>query len=102
LFAWKGTLVALGVAFDKDAVDKLLFLSICPTDYLIVSGDGLLHYSRLVAAGLASVAMKANNAWQIVTYAINISPRGRQLVDAWKSGDKGRLAEALVGSASGD
>ena len=48
-------LVALSHAFDVESVDRLLFLSLCPKDYLVVSGDGLLSFSRLIAAGLASV-----------------------------------------------
>ncbi len=96
LYAWKGVLAALGMAFDREAIDRLMFLSLCPIDYLVVSGDGLLHYSRLIAAGLARVDMKANNAWQLVTYAVNISPKGRLLIDAWKTGDRQLVAEALA------
>jgi hypothetical protein len=88
-------LVALSHAFDVESVDRLLFLSLCPKDYLVVSGDGLLAFSRLIAAGLASVEQKANNAWQLVTYAVNISPKGKLLMDAWKQGDRTRLANAL-------
>lgn len=95
LHAWKGILVALGAAFDQEAVDRLLFLAMCPKDYLVVSGDGLLHFSRLIAAGFVHVEQKANNAWQIVTYALNISPKGKQLIDAWKTGDRTLVAEAL-------
>ncbi len=73
-----------------------MFLSMCPKDYLVVSGDGLLHYSRLIAANLAMVEQKANNAWQLVTYAINISPKGQQLIDAWRSGDRNLVAAALM------
>jgi hypothetical protein len=100
LYSWKGVLVALGAAFDREAIDRLLFLSMCPKDYLVVSGDGLLHYSRLIAAGLARVDMKANNAWQIVTYAINISGKGRLLIDAWRSGDRQLVADALASTGA--
>ena len=95
LHAWKGILVAMGAAFDREAIDRLMFLSMYPDDYLVVSGDGLLHYSRLIAADFATVELKANNAWQLVTYAINISQRGRQLIEAWKTGDRGLVAHAL-------
>ena len=54
-------LVAISRAFDLDAVDRLLFLSACKKDFLIVSGDGLLHFARIIAAGMASVEQKANN-----------------------------------------
>jgi hypothetical protein len=78
IYAYKSMLVALSLAFDLDAVDRLLFLNGCSKDFLVVSGDGLLHFGRLIAAGLAPMDQKANNNWQIVTYAINISQKGRQ------------------------
>lgn len=89
-------LVAINRAFDLEAIDRLLFLEICPEDFLIVSGDGLLHYSRLIAAGLATMAMKANNMWELVTYAVNISEKGRQLIRAWKQGDRTAIQAALA------
>lgn len=95
LYAWKGTLVALNGAFDNETIDRLIFLSMCPVDYLVVSGDGLLHFSRMIAAELAIVELKANNNWNIVTYAVNISDKGRMLVDAWKSGNRDEVAKAL-------
>lgn len=100
IYAYKAMLVAIGRAFDLEAVDRLLFLNMCPKDYLILSGDGVLHFARLIAAGLAEVAMKANNAWQLVTYAVNISDKGRQLIEAWGQGDRARLVQALGGPAS--
>jgi hypothetical protein len=97
IYAYKAMLVAISRAFDLEAVDRLLFLNMCPKDYLVLSGDGLLHFARLIAAGLARVEQKANNAWQIVTYAVNISDRGRQLIHAWQLGDRSQLAEVLSG-----
>ena len=101
IYAYKAMLVALSRAFDLDAVDQLLFLVMCPRDFLVVSGDGLLHFGRLVAAGLASVEQKANNNWQIVSYAINISEKGKQIIEAWKSGDRVRLKQTLGGPVPG-
>ena len=75
IYAYKSMLVAIGRAFDIEAVDRLLFVSICPKDYLVLSGDGILHFSRLIAAGLVAVEQKANNVWQLVTYAVNISAK---------------------------
>ena len=89
-------LVALSHAFDIGTIDRMLFLGMCPKDYLVVTGDGLLNFSRLIAAGLATVEQKANNAWQLVTYAVNISEKGRQLVSAWRKGDRARLSEVLT------
>ena len=95
LHSWKGILVALGAAFDREAIDQLNFLSLCSKDYLVVSGDGLLHYSRLISAGLASVEQKGNNNWLIVSYAINISEKGQRLIEAWKSGNREAIGLAL-------
>lgn len=99
IYAYKSMLVAISRAFDVEAVDKLFFLAMHEKDFLIVSGDGALHFARLVAGGLASVTQKANNAWQIVTYAVNLSERGLQLVHAWKSGDRLQLALVLAEAA---
>lgn len=95
IYAYKSMLVAIGRAFDVEAVDRLLFLAMCPKDYLVVSGDGVLHFSRLIAAGLVRVEQKANNAWQLVTYAINISDKGRMLMHAWQQGNRSQMEVAL-------
>lgn len=51
---WKAILVALSQAFDVDAVDKLLFLSILEDPKMLkVSGDGVLSFAHLIGAGLA-------------------------------------------------
>jgi HNH endonuclease len=97
IYAYKAMLVAISRAFDLDAVDRLLFLSPLRKDDLVVSGDGLLHFGRLIAAGLVSFKQKANNNWQIVTYAVNISVKGKQLVEAWRQGDRTRLQQIIGG-----
>jgi HNH endonuclease len=97
IYVWKSMLVAITRAFDLEAIDRLLFLEPLTTDFLVVSGDGLLHFGRLIAAGLATMTAKANNNWQIVTYAVNISPKGKMLVEAWKAGDRTRLKEVIGG-----
>lgn len=101
IYVYKSMLVAITRAFDVEAIDRLLFLNSCKKDFLVVSGDGLLHFSRLIAANLANVVQKANNNWQIVTYAVNISARGRHLVEAWQLGDRVGLRLAMVGDLSG-
>jgi hypothetical protein len=95
IYAYKAMLVSLSNAFDLEAIDKLLFLEMCPEDYLIVSGDGVLNFSRLIAAGLASVKLMVNNANQLVTYSINLSDKGRHLITAWKSGNRNIISEFL-------
>ncbi|MBI3407540.1 MAG: HNH endonuclease [Planctomycetes bacterium] len=101
IYAWKAMLVAITRAFDVEAIDRLLFLESCKKDFLVVSGDGLLWFGRLIAAGLASVDQKSNNNWQIVTYAVNISYKGCQLIEAWKQGDRTRLRKVMSGPVPG-
>jgi hypothetical protein len=47
------------------------------------------------------VEQKANNNWQIVTYAVNISEKGKLLIDAWQQGDRTRLSQVLGGPVPG-
>jgi hypothetical protein len=97
IYVYKSMLVAITRAFDVEAIDRLLFLEPLKKDFLVVSGDGLLHFGRLIAAGLVSGVQKANNNWQIVSYAVNISDKGRQLIQAWKEGDRIRLKKVMGG-----
>jgi len=101
IYVYKAMLVAITRAFDVEAIDRLLFLEPLKKDFLVVSGDGLLHFGRLIAAGLASVEQKANNNFQVVTYAVNISDKGRLLIEAWKQGDRTRLKKVLGGPLPG-
>jgi hypothetical protein len=41
-------LVAITRAFDVEAIDRLLFLESCKKDFLVVTGDGLLWFGRLI------------------------------------------------------
>src|SRR2546423_15056276 len=95
IYVYKAMLVAITRAFDVEAIDRLLFLESCKKDFLVVSGDGLLHFGRLIAAGLASVVQKSNNNWQLVTYAVNTTDKGRQLIEAWKQWDRTRLRKVM-------
>jgi hypothetical protein len=101
IYTYKAMLVAITRAFDVEAIDRLLFLESCDPDFLVVSGDGLLHFGRLIAAGLADMSQKANNNFQLVTYAVNVSEKGRQLVAAWKQGDRTRLRQVMGGPVPG-
>jgi HNH endonuclease len=101
IYVYKAMLVAISRAFDIDAIDRLLFLNGLNKDFLVVSGDGLLHFGRLVAAGLATVELKANNNWQIVSYSVNISDKGRLIIEAWKQGDRTRLRQVISGPIPG-
>lgn len=97
IYTCKALLVSISRGFDVDAVDKLMFLEMMPTDFVVVSGDGLLQFGRLIAAGLATAELKAHNNWQIVNYAVNISEKGRLIIQAWKDGDRTRLRKLIAG-----
>lgn len=98
IWAWKSMLIAINRAFDVDAIDKLLFLYKAQTDQLALSGDGVLQFARLIAADLAEFECKANNAWQLVTYVVRLTTKGRRVIEAWRSGDPDILERALTPS----
>jgi hypothetical protein len=93
-------LVSLSGAFDVEAIDKLLFLYRLPDEYLALSGDGVLEFARLMTAGLAEFAMKSNNSWELVTYIVKITKRGKTIIEAWMAGDRIALSNALVARSS--
>lgn len=94
IYSWKAMLVALNRAFDPEALDNLLFLRSLAPRQLLVSGDGVLKFSRLVATGLASFALVMQNG-PLVRYDVQLTEKGRLLVDAWRSGDQTALRDAL-------
>lgn len=98
IFAYKSILVAVNRAFDIEAIDRLMFLEPLSQDFLIVSGDGVLHFDRLIAAGLASFTPESNNNGLLVTYAVNLSAKGKMLIEAWKSGDHLKIEQAVTGA----
>jgi hypothetical protein len=91
IYAYKSMLVALNGAFNHETIDLLLFIADVPQFGFVMSGDGLLKFSGLIAAGLVK--------WRIglssTTYTVTLSDKGRLIVDAWKRGDRVKLAAAL-------
>jgi hypothetical protein len=91
---WKGMLVALSQAFDAHAIDDLLFLYKLPENQLLVSGDGVLKFSRLIAADLAGFQLAMQNG-PMLLYRIGVTKRGATLVQAWQRGDREALKVAF-------
>jgi hypothetical protein len=60
IYAWNLILVSLSHASDANAVDDLLFKAPNIAS-LMVSGDGILKFSRLIAAGLAEFGVYMQN-----------------------------------------
>ena len=94
IYIWKSLLVSLTRAFDIFALDQLMFLSKPETVNLSVSGDGVLQFARLIAAGLAAFETKSENG-PLVFYSVNLTASGKQLVSAWSSGDRGAVKKVL-------
>ena len=85
LHTHKSVLMSLTSAFDNRTIDLLLLLVGLPRDPLIVSGDGVLAFAGLAAAGYAEVRRTAKNGELLANYAVNATPKGRLLVEAWKT-----------------
>lgn len=97
IYAWKSLLVSLSQAFDQRDIDDLLFLD-TPQPYpLEVTGDGVVKFSRLIGAGLATYHL-AIHGRETLRYRLSLTDRGLQLVHAWKSGDRVALERALGGA----
>ena len=92
---WKGVLVSLTHAFDQQAIDDLLFLSLGQTRQLFLSGDGVLRFARIISAGLAEFTLYAQAPMTLqFAYVVKLTPKGEAFVTAWKTGDRAALAEA--------
>jgi len=98
IHAWKGLLVALSQAFDTQAIDNLLFLDKLKPRELLISGDGVLQFSRLIAADLASFRFHARDGMTWIVYEVSLTNKGKLLVDAWKRGDRQAVKTALASS----
>jgi hypothetical protein len=94
LYAWKLLLVSLTRAFDTDTIDDLLFLASSEVSNLRVSGDGVLKFSRLIAAGLATFSLFMANG-PLLLYQVGLTQKGADLINAWKSGDRKQVESAL-------
>jgi hypothetical protein len=97
IYAWKLILISLSHAFDSSTIDDLLFLALPAMEHLQISGDGVLKFSRLIAAGLAEFRMWIQNG-PLVTYKVGLTTKGAQLIDAWMSGNREAVAQALGGA----
>ena len=94
-------LVSLSRAFDTVGVDDLLFLSSPENLDLVVSGDGVLKFSRLISAGLVTFSRTKGGLFEHPVnsgffYYLALTPKGEELVAAWKSGNRTAVEEALT------
>lgn len=69
--------------------------------YVRFSPDGLLAFAGLTAAKLTSVSFAAGTAMAGHTHSewvVELTERGRLLVDAWRAGDEERWTRAVGGA----
>jgi hypothetical protein len=87
---WKKILLSLNHAFDQDSMDLLLYLRQYGGGLITYSGDGLVRFARLMAAGLAKISgsrpLSPTNTL-IYQHGVELTDRGRLLVEAWIAGD---------------
>ena len=88
--------MALGNAFDKSAIDQMLFLENAQSQDLAVSGDGVLEFTSLIGAGFATFGMKLRDPMKgIYLYSIRLTEKGSNLLEAWRSGNRTALNSTL-------
>ncbi len=92
--SWKIMLVSLSHAFDIETIDNLLFLEKLLPNQLSISGDGVLKFSRLIAANLADFRLVMQNG-PLVLYDVQLTAKGKMLISAWKSGNREEVTHAL-------
>lgn len=103
--AWKVMLAGLSQAYDKNVIDNLLFLSSedsAPEEMgFICTGDGITQFTALFASGLASYNYtKAGSTGNMgspsyINYKIQLTEKGKNLVQAWKNGDREAILQSL-------
>ena len=91
---WKAMLISLNGAFDKATIDDLIFLKKVTPKTLAISGDGVLKFSKLIAAELASYSILMQNG-PIINYEVQLTPKGKLLIDAWEKGNNEELKRYL-------
>jgi hypothetical protein len=93
LRAWKMLLISLNEGFPRQTMDLLLGLAKLETTVkgLVLSGEGVLQCTVLLASDLVAVEMLHAMPGETMyaheeRYLLHLTARGRLLVDAWKRG----------------
>jgi len=106
---WKGLLHALNHAFGKESMDLLLYLTHPGIEGVWYTGDGLLKFAGLIAAGLVEVAESrfsvgvrygnsAPTSPPTTAVRVKLSAKGALLVHSWLQGDEIGYRAALTSS----
>ncbi|HKB39599.1 MAG TPA: HNH endonuclease signature motif containing protein [Gemmataceae bacterium] len=106
---WKGMLLALNNAFDRGSLDLLLYLRQTHGQEIWYTGDALLRFAGLIAAGLVTFkteklyGMTPTTSGHMGTIPtvfhgtsyelgmkveLELTDKGNRLVEAWRSGNE--------------
>ncbi|MEW5948386.1 MAG: HNH endonuclease signature motif containing protein [Thermodesulfobacteriota bacterium] len=103
---WKGILHALNHAFSKESMDLLIFLSKKDVNKMWFSGDGVLKFAGLIAAGLVRFdeqvwanTLRMSGPAPTSSHKLKLTDKGKALVDAWLNGDEEAYRNALSGTS---
>lgn len=98
---WKGMILALNHAFNKESKDLLLLLHHAKTNTIWVLGDSILRFAGLFSAGL----VQFTNWYATTTTSghqsgclVSLTETGEQLVEAWLAGDEKKYQKLLTGT----
>ena len=91
---------------NKESIDLLLYLAHPGIENIWYTGDGFLRFAGLIAAGLVEVAESqfsvgvrygnsAPTSPPATALRVQLSDKGRQLVDSWKKGDKAQYQAVM-------
>jgi hypothetical protein len=104
--AWKMVLVSLSQAFDRRAIDDLLFLEKFSRERkdFICTGDGVTRFTQLYAAGLARFQLfhGVRGGVNVDYYRIQVTEKGIRLLEGWLAGDRQIVDEAFEMQAISD
>ena len=107
IYHWKGILHALNHAFSRESMDLLLFLYTKDAQKMWLSGDGVLKFSGLIAAGLVKFGeqawknqMSMRGSGPSSSHKLKLTEKGQALVTAWLTGDEDSYRKYLEGIGS--
>lgn len=100
LLAWKTFLISLNEALGNKSIDLLLVIHKIRT--LVVSGEGVLNCSTLIAANLVKIQREEyriakeegflfDHEVYGELYRLELTKKGKRLINAWRKGNSGQL-----------
>ncbi len=113
---WKSMLLALNQAFDRGSTDLLLYLCVTHGKEIWYSGDALLRFAGLIAAGLVGFKTEKlygrtpttsgkmgsiptvfqGGSYELgMKVELHLTERGLQFVKAWRTGNEDQFRQLI-------